>query len=800
MKPSARKLAWLMLLAILALGQPFIVWSRNQSDDESSPSIVAQNIVTLKWKYDGSDAGASTYQTFPDGRFESVTDLNIAGMAITSRLTGRLVDGAITEFEIVNSRGEVKVSAKDGKARITAGGETREVEYKPSKILIANLHPVLDETLVKAIDPAKEGAQSIEVFVLDSAATVKADVLKKKARAIETGGKKQIADVYLVRFPDVEYDVYLANGSQFAAEDVPSQKVQAIRTGYEAFLGIHPELSQPTMKTKLEKSVKIKMRDGIELVADIVRPAEDGKYPAILVRTPYGREGFRQGGERWARRDYVYIAQDVRGRNESDGEWNPYVHERKDGYDTIDWIARQSWSDGKVGMIGGSYGGQVQWAAAVEAHPALKCIVPQVSPPELFFNSPIDHGVPKLYNTLWWSNYVKEKKTPLRFPEIPRDSEKLKTLPLSKVDDEVLGHNIPFYDEWLGKETPASFADANFMADMNKVKIPVLQISGWWDAGGIGTKLNWAKMRALGHKDQWLIYGPWPHDFNSSSRFGDRDYGPDAIIDLDSIYLRWFDTWLKNKPVQWEKQPKVRAFVTGANEWRELGDWPDPRSREMTLYLSSKAPANGAASVGELVPAPPKDQEPDRYTYDPASARFLDLLVYVATVVKIEPDENSVLVYKTPPMKDPIEIGGPIDLDLYFSTSAKDTDFFASLVDIDEKGEMRMIGLPGKIRARYVCGWEKPALLQPGKVYQTTIALWDTAHRVKEGHRLGVLINSQMFPNYARNLNTGEPIRNATRMVAAHQTIYHDAKRPSALRFRLLPQAQKQAAGMNNRQ
>jgi uncharacterized protein len=771
-------------------------------------NVAAQKPETVKWKFNGEDAGTNTYQSYPDGRFESVTELNIAGTALKSRLTGKLVDGVITEFVIDNHQGGtvIKTSAKDGKARITVGDKTREVEYKPSKVLFGNIHPVLTETLVKALDPAKEGVQSIEVLVLDAAATVKVDVSKKKTRAIEVGGRKQVADVYLVRFSTVEFDVHFAQGSQFAAMDIPSQKLQAIRSGYEAFLvdatTLHPELSQPVMKTKTDKSVKIKMRDGVELVADIVRPADDGKYPAILERTPYGRETVSKfSGEWWARRGYVHIVQDARGRNESDGEWVPFAHERKDGYDTIDWIAKQSWSDGKVGMIGGSYGGWVQWAAAVEAHPALKCIVPQVSPPDLFFNFPVDHGVPMLWGAIWWSNFVKDKKTP-SIPEIPKDLEKLKTLPLSKVDDEVLGRNIPFYDEWLGKETPASFAGASFMADMNKAKIPVLHISGWWDGDGIGTKLNWTKMQTLGHKDQWLVYGPWSHAFNTSSRFGDMDYGPDAITDLDLIYLRWFDTWLKNKPAQWGKQPKVRVFVTGANEWRELEDWPDPRSREMRLYLSSEGPANGAASVGELVATTPGEQEPDRYTYNPASAQipnalkevksFFDLLAGNSTVVKIEPNENDRLVYKTPPMNDAIEIGGPIDLDLYFSTSAKDTDFFAIVVDIDEKGEMRSIGIPGKIRARYLSGWEKPAPLQPGKSYKAVIALWDTAHQVKKGHRLGVIISSQMFPGYARNLNTGEPVRNATRMVAAHQTIYHDAKRPSALRFRLLPQARKQ--------
>jgi putative CocE/NonD family hydrolase len=800
MKMTSKRVAWFVLLVMILAPR---LASVSGSDRKLTSSASVQSAQTIKWKFGGNDAGSTSYETRADGTFESSTELNVTGITLKSRLTGKLVVGTLTEFELVNEQAgaQVTVSAKDGKARIKAGDVTRDVAYKPSQVLFANLHPILTQTWSRVLDPTKDGAQKIDVFILDAVATLPVEVLKKKARTVEAEGKKQVADVYLARLATVEFDVYLAQGSEFAALIIPSQRLQAIRSGYESFLvdpsTLYRELSQPTMQTKAEKGVRVKMRDGVELVADIVRPADNAKHPAILERTPYGREIMSQlEGEWWARRGYVHIVQDVRGRNDSAGEWLPFVNERKDGYDTIDWIAKQDWSDGKVGMIGGSYVGWVQWAAAVEAHPALKCIVPQVSPPDLFFNFPIDHGVPMLFGALWWSNFVKEKKVPA-VPETPKDLEKLKTLPLSKVDDETLGRNIPFFDAWLEKETPAAFDSASFMPDMNRVKIPVLHISGWWDGDGIGTKLNWAKLRAFGHQNQWLIYGPWTHLFNSSTRLGDVDFGPEAIIDLDSIYLRWFDTWLKDKQVNWNKQPRVRAFVTGVNEWRELGDWPDQRSREMTLYLSSRGRANGIASVGELVTLIPKTQPPDRYTYDPAAAQipkelksvksFGDLLAAASTVVKIDPGENAVLLYKTSPVTEPLEIGGPIDLDLYFSTSAKDTDFFAGVVDIDEQGTMRAIGLPGKIRARYLSGWEKPKLLQPGKLYKTTIQLWDSAHQVKKGHRLGVVISSQMFPSYARNLNTGEPISNATRMVAAQQTIYHDGKRPSALRFRVLP-------------
>ena len=532
----------------------------------------------------------------------------------------------------------------------------------------------------------------------------------------------------------------------------------------------------------VERGVAIAMRDGTTLVADVVRPADGERHPAILQRTPYGRQALALvDGRRWASRGYVLIVQDVRGRNDSEGEWKPWSHERKDGYDTIDWIARQPWSNGKVGMIGGSYGGMVQWAAAVEAHPALKCIVPQVAPPDPFFDIPIDHGVPDLLNSLTWADYVRNKKVLPRFGSL-RNPERMQTLPLSKLDDEVLGYDIPFFNEWWTKETPSAFS-GGYLNDVHKIRIPVLYISGWWDGDGIGTKLHWARLREAGHQSQWLIYGPWSHDFNTRT-VGDIDYGPDAVMDLESLYVRWFDTWLKDQDVGWAKQPRVRVFVTGANAWRELTDWPDPTSEPLTFYLSSTGPANGAAGLGRLLPAPPTSEKPDQYLYDPADAEDSEEAGF--PIVRIPSGKKDLLLYQTEPLKEAIDITGPIDLELYFATTAKDTDFFISLITVDDRGERRLIGLPGKIRARYLNGWETPALLEPGRTYKAVIALWDVAHRVEKGRRLGIIIESERFPSYARNLNTGEPNATATRMVTATQTIYHDANRPSALRLRRL--------------
>jgi uncharacterized protein len=777
-----RSLPGVMVLLATALG----AWNLTQSSAQST-------VETIRWIFAGNDVGSNSYRTLPNGRFESTSEEKIANITINSKLTGKITDGLLTEYELVNNQGgsEVKVTAKEGKAQITKEGKTHEVDFKPAKVVFANEHPLLTETMLRAIDPNKEGPQKVDLLLLDQATPAKAELRKKGILTIEQGVNKTIIHHYLVYFPGVPLNLYATQDGRLVSIDAPTQNWRATKTEYEASIEAltgdpssrYPELSQPTMKTTVAKGVKIKMRDGTELVADIFRPADGEKYPAILRRTPYGRESRAAAeGEWWASRGYALIVQDVRGRNDSDGEWKPFVNERKDGYDTIAWIAKQAWSNGKVGMIGGSYGGMVQWAAAAEASPALKCIVPQVSPPDPFFNIPIDHGVPELLGALVWSNVVRDKKV-LAPLEPPEDPEKLLTLPLSKLDDEALGHDIPFFNDWWTKETPSAFG-GGFMNDLSKIKIPVLHISGWWDGDGIGTKLNWAELREAGHQSQWLIYGPWGHDFNSSTSDGEVDYGPDAIMDLDSLYLRWFDTWLKDKKVNWEKQPRVRVFVTGANQWRELDDWPDPKSQRLTFYLSSTGRANGVASIGKLLPAPPQSEKPDQYVYDPAKVKVPEELD--STIVKIPGDKKDLLVYKTEPLNEALDIAGPIELELYFSTNVKDTDFFASLVEVDEKGEMRLIGLPGKIRARYLSGWETPTLLQPGKTYKAVIALWDMAHRAEKGRRLGIIIKSEMFPYYARNLNTGEPNADATRMVTATQTIYHDAKRPSALRLRRL--------------
>lgn len=755
----------------------------------------------MKVSFGGNESGTTVYELKKDGSWTAQVDVSVAGQKIAMKFSGSIEKDKVTKYKLDTSANGQKasVTVENGKAKVVANGKTVDQDVKglPAPAM-GNFLPQITATVLSAYDRKKGGTQKLDVLLLDQVTIMKTELSYKSPFKFGT----MVLDEFMFTLAGINIRLIQDPKSGFVVGmDVPTQSYQQVAIGYEGIF-VDPttqdkSLSQPEFKAKTETAISTKMRDGVELVSDLARPDVDGKFPTILVRTPYGRKPQMIGAkaEWWAKRGYVLVVQDCRGREDSGGEWDPFVNEKNDGYDTIDWITKQPWSDGKVGMIGGSYSGMVQWQAAVMNHPALKCIVPQVSPPDAFFNLPYDHGMFFLYGNVWWADLVREKKTHLeRAADKAKDWSKMAILPLTEIDNALFGVNIPFYDEWLKRDDASKWGGWNYQEQMSKLDIPALHISGWWDGDGIGTKTNWAIMAKAGKTNQWLIYGPWVHAFNTTSKLGEIDYGPDAIIDLDSVYLRWFDTWLKGKDVKLvEKTPKVRAFVTGINEWRSYDAWPDSRSTEKVLYFSSTGPANGDTSLGRLIDSKPGNEEPDRYVYNPADTtvpeefKKADDPEAISVTIDIPPYDESTLLYKSEPLKEPMEIGGPLAIDLYFSSSAVDCDFIAAVVDIDDKGVIRPIGMSGKIRARFLSGWSTPSALEAGKVYQATIEPWDTAHHFKKGHRIAVILSSGSWPMFARNHGTMDPIASATRLVAQSQTIYHDSERPSALRFRLLP-------------
>src|SRR5215475_7054060 len=238
--------------AMVLLATAFGVWNLTQSSAQSA-------VETIRFFFAGADVGSTTYRKLPNGRFESTSEEKVASITINSKLTGKITDGLLTEYELVNNQGssEVKVTAKEGKAQITKEGKTREVDFKPAKVLYANEHPLLTETIIRAIDPNKEGLQKIDLLLLDQATLDKVDLQKKGSLTIERGGAKTIINHYLAYFPGVPLNLYVTQDGRFVSMDAPTQKWRATKTGYEDLIGDptsrSPELSQPTMKTTFAK-------------------------------------------------------------------------------------------------------------------------------------------------------------------------------------------------------------------------------------------------------------------------------------------------------------------------------------------------------------------------------------------------------------------------------------------------------------------------------------------------------------------------------------------------------------------
>ncbi len=547
----------------------------------------------------------------------------------------------------------------------------------------------------------------------------------------------------------------------------------------------YPELSQATYTVRIDRNVWIPMRDKVRLLADIYRPDLPGQFPIILIRGPYGRGADipPEGVDHFAARGYVVVIQAVRGTDGSEGKFEPWINEREDGYDTVDWVSKQRWSNGKVGMMGLSYLGQTQWAAAVEAHPALKCILPEVSGTDHMLDTPYEHGILRLEMLPWSFNFLPRPKGQFSKPNL--NDAVLTSLPLSALDRVYTGQSIPMWQQMLDLDRESKWR-SNFLSDLNRIHIPVLNISGWWDGEATATTTNYTAMRNLGRKNQWLIYGPWEHVWNQSSKFKDQEYGPTATIDFKSLAVRWFDQWLKGKAVRFENTPKVQVFVTGRNQWMNLDSWPDSRARPLILYLSG---TGGSCESKELAPSPASHcSNPHQYVYDPSKVNPLSNgpIPDSTTAIKIDPSATDMVSYESEPFDSPTTITGPGKLDLYFSTSANDVDFFIVVFDRDVAGVARAIAGPGKMGMRYIDGWDSPHPLDPDRIYHGAIDLRPFAHEFGKGHRLGIMIRSEWFPGYVRNLNTGESIKDATRMEIGTEKIYHDALRPSTLRLWLL--------------
>jgi putative CocE/NonD family hydrolase len=555
-----------------------------------------------------------------------------------------------------------------------------------------------------------------------------------------------------------------------------------------------------------ERNVATPMRDGTILYADVYRPQGDGRHPVLLQRTPYDKSlpgviSLMADPLRLAGAGYVVVVQDTRGRWTSEGDFGLFADEIEDGYDTVEWCAEQPWSGGKVGMFGVSYVGATQWLAALAAPPHLVAIMPALSPASAYegwayrggaFELGFTLSLTLLYFALDSASRAIAAGTlpPERIADVVAAIDDLpaafRRLPLR--DEPALEQLAQYYFDWLDHPDDDGFWDPwKIHESYARLAVPALNIGGWYDIFLDGTIRNFAGMRSTGQR---LVIGPWSHGIPwLANPIGDVEFGyvsTAAAEGIDDLQLRWCDYWLKGIENGVRDDPPVRIFVMGANIWRDEHEWPLARTQWQDYFLRSD---------GGLTTEPPGAEPADGYTYDPSdpvptrggalccSPAHTAGGAFDQRCVESRPD---VLVYTTPPLSEDIEVTGPLRVTLWASSSARDTDWTAKLVDVEPSGFARNLA-DGIIRARYRTSRSRPALLEPGEIYEYEIDLGATSNLFEAGHRIRVEISSSNFPRFDRNPNTGGRIADERELEVAEQLVHHDGEHPSRITLPVVP-------------
>ncbi len=565
------------------------------------------------------------------------------------------------------------------------------------------------------------------------------------------------------------------------------------------------------MNFNVERDVPAEMRDGVVLRADVYRPAGGGSYPVLVMRTPYDKRGGRnvQHARELAARGYVVVAQDIRGRYASDGEFlwqfrdNSEVLDGPDGYDTVEWAASLTGSDGQVGTWGHSYPTWCIWRMAETQPPSLKAIFAGgISMRLLDLNS----GVFETARRLQWTHRMavdarqraggdcgSGPRTADEADEQWRTDLRGKWVwytPLDDIPDDVFSTLTPQLRTYLREQNLEHWALDKVLP---KVSVPTCSLTGWWDRL-IGTVDMFAGLVANGPEavrgEHRLIIGPWGHNVgNMGQRQGPLDFGPGMTDTYADVIARWYDYRLKGIDDGMGSEPPVKLFVVGRNEWRYEEEWPPEQAQSTEFFLHSEGKANTVSGDGVLSTNEPGEERPDSYTYDPRDPvmSLMDADAQAAPRDQAPNDGRAdVLVYQTPPLEQEVEVIGPMVLKLWASTSAPDTDFTAKLIDVHPDG-LAVNLTYGIVRARYREGYNRPELLEPGRPHEFTIRLNPVGVRFLKGHRIRLDVSSSDFPNFDRNHNTGADFWSDAEFRAARQTLYHDRERPSRLVLPLMP-------------
>ena len=517
------------------------------------------------------------------------------------------------------------------------------------------------------------------------------------------------------------------------------------------------------------------MRDGVKLSTIIFLPQGNGPWPVVLVRTPYGKATQSRLNGEWTKRGFAFVVQDCRGTFQSEGKYRPFVDDQEDGYDTVEWIATQPWSNGKVGMYGASAMGITTNEAAMANPPHLVAGFVMVARSSAYEQSSFIGGVfRKEMNEDW-----------------------LKRQKAESVLDEIFKH-----------ASLSNFYDRSQMSrHWQQVHIPIYNYGGWYDIFNQGNIDNFVGLQknaaAPGAGQQKLIMGPWGHGQLEEVKYP-ANAGIGAFGGLLSVELamRWFEYWLKGVDNGIMKEPPVRYYVMGdvsdpkapGNEWHTAAVWPVP-SKTTPYFLGP------SGTLSEK--APQEKESADSYKYDPQNPvptvgganLFLKKGPMDQRAVGERPD---VLKFATPVLQSPVEVTGRVTVELWAESDAPDTDFIAKLVDVYPDGTERLV-LDSALRARFRDGFDHEVLMKKGQVYKFKIDLWSTSLIFNTGHRIAIHVSSSNSPRFDPNPNTGKPLRADTQTQIATNSIHHDRVHPSRAMLPVMPIANASMSGLGVR-
>jgi hypothetical protein len=526
------------------------------------------------------------------------------------------------------------------------------------------------------------------------------------------------------------------------------------------FLGIllsaQAQQSAPAPSAKPLEQMAV-MRDDTKLSTAIYLPEGQGPWPVVLIRTPYGKATQSAGNKRWTERGYALVVQDCRGTGGSEGENRPFMTDHLDGYDTVEWVAAQPWSNGKVGMYGGSAMGITSNLAAMMDPPHLVATFVLVARSSIYHQSTFPGGV-----------FRKELNEPW-----------LKRQKAEWMIDEMFRHNV--YDGF--------FDLAEMSLHWPRVRVPSYNWGGWYDIFSQGNIDNFAGLQTQGGGraagNQKLIMGAWAH-----GQLEEVKYPANAAVNPHEEAVRWFDYWLKGKDNGIMDEPPIRYYVMGdvmdpkapGNEWRTAIAWPPP-SKTTSYFLHP----NGGLSTD----MPNGKEATASYKYDPKNP--VPTIGGSNLTIKKGPmdqravgDRKDLLKYSTEPLQYTVEVTGRVTVEVWAESDAPDTDFMAKLVDVYPDGTERLV-LDGAFRARFREGFNKEVFMKKGEVYRFTIDLWSTSIIFNKGHRIAIHVTSSNDPRFDPNPNTGKPLRADVETRVANNTVHHDGAHPSRALLPVIP-------------